>query len=288
MERGAEVVGLDRRGATPNETGDVRDPDAVRAAVDSAHGIIHLAAVSRVIWGERDPATCHSTNVDGTRNVLEAAAAAPRRPWVLFASSREVYGQAERLPVAEDAPHRPMNVYARTKVAGELLVEEFRMNGHRGATVRLSNVYGSVDDHPDRVLPAFAAAAARGAALRVEGTDHTFDFTHLDDTVRGLIALTELLQSGDRPPPVHFVTGTSTTLGQAARLAIELAASSSTIAEAPPRTYDVSQFRGDPSRARSLLGWAPTVPLHQGLGRLIADFRARRPVDSAVSQGAEA
>ncbi|MEQ1571084.1 MAG: NAD(P)-dependent oxidoreductase [Myxococcota bacterium] len=251
---------------------DVRDLDQVRAAVGPVDGVVHLAAVSRVAWGERDPEGCVSTNVDGTRNVLEAARQAKNRPLVLFASSREVYGEPRSLPVGEDAPLAPLNVYARTKVDGEALVGASRAAGLRAGVVRLSNVYGDTVDHADRVVPAFVRAAVRGEGLRVEGSGHTFDFTHLDDVVRGLVLLLGLTHVGAPLPPVHLVSGRGTTLGELAALAIA-AGGGGEAHEAPPRTYDVARFVGDPSRARERLGWTTSTPLEQGLARLADAFR---------------
>lgn len=271
---GYRVRGLDLRAAGP-EQGDVRDRDTVQRMLDGCVGVVHLAAVSRVIDGERDPDRCWSTNVDGTRAVLDAARAGGR-PWVVYASSREVYGQPAELPATEDAPLAPVNVYGRSKVAAERLTRDSEL---LTAVVRFSNVYGSTEDHTDRVVPAFARQAALGLPLRVDGSDHTFDFTHLDDTVRGLMAVVRRLEAAAEVPPVHFVTGTRTTLGELAALAVGLAGTASPIRDAPPRSYDVSTFVGDPSRARQLLGWSAQVSVREGLSRLIAAYRtqARTP-----------
>lgn len=273
VEHGFEVVGLDLRSSGASR-GDVRDLEAVRRAVGGCDGIVHLAAVSRVLWGEQDPELCLSTNVGGLRNVLAAAAASKRRPWFVFASSREVYGQPELLPATEDAPLRPVNVYGRSKVEGERLVEAAGRDGVRVGIIRLSNVYGSIDDHADRVVPAFARAAVEGAPLRVDGQEHTFDFTYIDDVTHGIEALVRLLLAGEvAPPPLHFVTGVPTTLGELAEAAIEIAASTSTVQLAPPRDFDVARFYGSPERARTLLGWSPIVPVRDGLTRLIDAYR---------------
>ena len=271
--RGAEVVGLDFLG-TGREHGDVRSLRRVRDALGGCDGVVHLAAVSRVIWGEHDPEGCWSTNVGGLRNVLQILDERKRRPWLLFASSREVYGQPRRLPATEDTPLRPVNVYGRSKVEGERLVEAARAGGLRAATVRLSNVYGSARDHADRVIPAFLRAAISGIPLRVDGAQCTFDFTHIDDTARGMVGTIDLLESGETPPPIHLLTGTPTTLRDLATLAIDVAGRTSPVVEAPPRSFDVSRFHGDPSRARELIGWEPRVVLRKGLERLIRDFRA--------------
>lgn len=270
---GYRVRGFDPAATMPDDRGDVCDPEALRAAVAGCDGVLHLGAVSRVVWGERDPARCHATNVGGTRNVLLAAAATHTRPWVVVASSREVYGQAAVLPVDEDTPRQPMNVYARSKVAAEELAKAARRDGVRAAVVRLSNVYGSTLDHRDRVVPAFARAAAHGAAIRVEGADRLYDLTHIDDVAQGLTALLRLLDDGADPPPIHFVSGIGTTLGELAALAAEVAGTTCETNPAPPREYDVARFVGDPKRALDLLGWRATVPLREGLARLIKTFR---------------
>lgn len=259
--------------ANGDAQGDICDLDQVRSAINKCDGVIHLAAVSRVIWGEHQPELCWATNVGGLRNILESAAGSSRRPWVVSASSREIYGQPESLPASEDCPARPVNIYGRSKVEGEALVEAARRDGVRACIIRLSNVFGSVHDHADRVVPAFARAAAQGDELRVDGADHTFDFTYIDDVVSGITALATLLRdSGAAPPPIHFVSGIPTTLLELANLAIRLAGSTSRVRHAPPRDFDVARFYGSADRARRLLGWTSTVPLEVGLERLIHAF----------------
>ena len=272
--RGWDTVGLDLRGAG-GEGGDVRNPRRVRKAVTGCRGVVHLAAVSRVAWAENALDDCRSTNIGGVRRVLEAAFEQPAPPWVLFASSREVYGQPRRLPATENIPLSPVNVYGRSKVEGERLVERARAAGLRAATVRLSNVYGSALDHADRVVPAFARAAVEGSAIRIDGTECTFDFTHIDDTVRGMVAMMERLEAGEALPPIHLVTGIPTKLRELAAMALALAGGNVPVVEAPPRSFDVSRFHGDPSRARKLLGWEPRVGLRDGFERLVRDVRAR-------------
>ena len=180
---------LDICAEEPAHRGDVRDYQAVAQAMAECSGVIHLAAVSRVFWGEQNPGLCWETNVKGTENVLTAASRMNPKPWVIYSSSREVYGHPQSLPVTEDAPLAPVNIYGRSKAAGEELVNKARTKGLTTAIVRFSNVYGSTSDHSDRVVPAFARAASLGEPLRVDGPDHVFDFNHLEDTVRGLVAL---------------------------------------------------------------------------------------------------
>ena len=275
---GHEVSGLDLHGSGESR-GDLRNRAAVERARDGCAGVVHLAAVSRVIDGERDPLACQVVNVGGTRVLLEAASGRSVPPWLIYASSREVYGQPDRLPAQVSAPRRPVNAYGRSKVEAEDLVEAA---GLRTAILRFSNVYGATDDHADRVVPAFARNAVLGRPLRVDGRDCTFDFTHLSDTVRGILEAVRRLEAGQRLAPIHLLTGTPTTLGELAALAVELAGGGSTVVEAPSRSFDVHRFHGDPGRAARLLGWRAEVSLREGLARLIRDFRA---LDVAPDRG---
>jgi nucleoside-diphosphate-sugar epimerase len=152
-----------------------------------------------------------------------------------------------------------------------------RQNGMQTAIIRLSNVFGSLTDHADRVVPAFAKAAVLGQALRVDGAEHTFDFTHIDDVSRGIVALAQLLQKGEsRIPPIHFVTGKPTTLSGLAEMAISIASSTSNIEIAPPRNYDVDNFYGCPMRAKKILNWEASIPLRVGLSQLIEAFQKKQ------------
>ncbi len=277
--RGMAILEVDLRADEPL---DLRDHTSMARLVARADGIVHLGAVSRVIDGQNDPVNCRAVNVDATRNLLDAALTTARRPWFVYASSREVYGQQDVFPVAEDADFRPLNVYAHSKVDAELLCQEARATGLAVATVRFSSVYGSAGDHFTRVVPAFIRAGVMGGTLRVEGTEHIFDLTHVDDVVDGLVALIDVLALGERADsPIHFVSGVGTTLLDLARHGVELGGNRANIDIAPPRSYDIHHFVGNPSKTSALLGWRASTPLQVGLQRLAADIAAE-PVSRSV------
>ena len=283
---GAVVRGLDVCGEQ-GARGDVRDVASVERAVDGVEGIVHLAAVSRVVWGERDPRHCWAVNAGGLSTVLCAAAASRRRPWVLFVSSREVYGASARLPVREDAPLQPLNHYARTKGHGESLVRRVAEAGLCAATVRLSNVYGDTADHLDRVVPAFARAAALGGVARVDGPHCMFDFTHIDDVASGLMRAAERLAHGDPPPTLHLTTGAGTTLADLAAHAAWHGKGRVRLVAWPARSFDVPRFVGDPALAHAELGWRARVGFADGFARLTEAFRASHTTTDATSAAAE-
>lgn len=267
------VSALDLRAPDTASRGDARNGARLRRAIDDRDGVVHLAAVSRVVWGERRPSLCWDTNVGVLRDLLRFSLASPRPPWIIFASSREVYGQPARLPANEETPLAPVNTYGRSKQEGERLCAEAIAAGLRVSIVRFSNVFGLASDHHDRVVPAFVRAALGCDPLRVDGADNTFDFTHVDDAVAGVVGVIELIEHGEVVPPLHFLTGVPTTLAELAERIVHLSRSSAPILAAGPRSFDVARFYGDPSRARALLGWRPRVNLETGLARLIDDVR---------------
>jgi len=268
---------------TADSSGDITRSADIEQAVRGCHGVVHLAAVSRVVWGQRNPEVCWRTNALASEALLNAAINSPHQPWVLVASSREVYGEAKQLPVSEDIALAPVNIYGKAKLAMEQAAIKARNGGINTAIVRLANVYGCTLDHSDRVLPAFCRNAAEGLPLRVDGFDHLFDFTHISDTVAGLIEIVGLLEAGEKGiPPIHLLPGIGTTLLEAAQMAVRSAGSHSAIIKAPSRNYDVSRFVGDPSRAKALLGWQASIPPEQGIAQLVTAFKQTTEVMDRV------
>ena len=254
--------------------GDILNKKKLEAAVADCAGIIHLAAVSRVIWGEQNPELCWKTNYEGTLSVIESALSSFKSPWILYASSREVYGNPPILPATEETPYDPINIYGESKTEAEKTILAARKKGLNTAIVRYSNVYGSLHDHHDRVIPAFCKAAATGSPIRVDGSSHSFDFTYIDDVVEGTLkVVSQLVEGKDQLPPFHFTTGRETTLGEAAMLANKAGKKDSKIVEALPRNYDVPNFCGDSSKTRTLLGWEQKISIEEGIERLTKLFQ---------------
>lgn len=262
-----QVIGADLIADRSDFQLDVCDDEQLARLLPGVTGIVHLAGVSRVIDGERDPHRCNVVNVLGTKGIVRRASEAALRPWIIFASSREVYGQQDQLPVSENAELRPMNAYANSKLHAEQLVQD---SGLRGAVLRFSSVFGDVLDHADRVTPAFCIAAASGGTIRVDGPDNGFDFTHVDDVVDGICRMIELVDtSREMIFPTHLVSGRLCSLGELAALAIESADKQCCVRHAPARSFDVRRFVGDPRRAAEIIGWRSTTRLETGIQRLV-------------------
>jgi nucleoside-diphosphate-sugar epimerase len=251
---------------------DICDEKALCHALKDVEGVVHLAAVSRVVWGQRNPTLCRATNVTALERMVKLCLGKRARPWIIFASSREVYGQTSHLPVREDEVMRPLNTYARSKRDGELIIEAARRHGLLANICRFSNVYGCPEDHPDRVVPAFALAAAHGGVISVEGSMNIFDFTFVDEAVDGLCRIVQSTIAGEKLPPIHLVSGRGTTLGELAEIAAHHARGKVSIKDAPPRSFDVSSFVGDPGRAETLLGWRARAEISEKLPKFIAQL----------------
>ncbi len=150
-------------------------------------GIIHLAAVSRVIDAQNNPELCKSINMGGIENILKISSKQIDKPWVIFGSSREVYGEPKEFPVKEDFPLIPINIYGETKLYGENLLKEYcEKENMKGITLRFSNVYGNKKDILDRVIPKFVISALKNETIYIHGANKSFDFTFIDDTVNGI------------------------------------------------------------------------------------------------------
>ncbi len=279
--RGLEVRRFDIK-RHPSE--DICNPESLAKALDGVKGVLHLAAVTRVVWAQNDPELCRRTNVDSIRSLVRLCLAQKTRPWLISASSREVYGQASAFPVHEDSEKRPMNVYARSKAEGERIVEGGRENGLVANVCRFANVYGSANDHFDRVVPAFVNAAAFGGVIRVEGPGNAFDFTFVDDVANGLERLVMATGEGKCLPPIHFVSGAAASLGDLANLARTYAQAPVSVQVSEPRSFDVSSFVGDPGRAHDLLGWRSSTSLEVGFQKLLERQLAARASSTCLEK----
>jgi len=280
QDNGETVIGIDVKSG---ETWDISRtdaeitfwPDLVSNTYGAVRGVIDLAAVSRVVAGQNDPAKCWRTNVLAKDSMVRALERQTSPPWLIFASSREVYGQPATLPASDAGPLAPLNVYAASKAAGELIAAQYgRRTGAPLAIVRFSSVYGSVDDHADRVVPAFARASALGQDINVHGADITLDLTHLLDVTDALLTLIEKLDDGKSPEhPILLSSGKGTQLVDLAQLAINLADRPIKMHITQPRHYDVSRFYARADYAAHFLGWKTRCSVVDGFSRLIGDFR---------------
>jgi UDP-glucose 4-epimerase len=249
--------------------GDIKDYDSIKKAVQGKEAVFHFAAVSRVLWGEQDPLNCWQTNSTGTVNVLEACRKAKSKPSIFFASSREVYGEPEYIPVDEKHPKNPKSVYGTTKLSAEHACFSYHKTfGIDVVVFRFSNVYGSERDQLERVIPKFMIKALRGENITLNGGDQILDFTFVDDTVSGIISSCNAKFNGVsnvNGEDFQFVTGRGVSVAELSKKIVELADSPSTITRIQAKNFDVTKFIGDPSKSYKILDYSPKIRLEEGL-----------------------
>jgi UDP-glucose 4-epimerase len=265
-ETRAEIVVLDNlhRGRLENlprseprlhvVVGDIRDEALVDATLRGTDVLYHLAAQSTVMGAVNDPAYNFTSNVIGTFNVLSAATRHRIRR-VLFASSREVYGEAVSLPVGETSPLLPVNSYGASKLAGEAYCRAFRReSGLATVILRLTNVYGPRDF--GRVIPLWLGQADDGRDLTVYGGKQVMDFVWVGQVVDALVragSVEELL------PPINVGSGTGTRILDLARRITLVANRQSRVSFQPARSVEVTRFIANVDRMRQMLGVEPLL-----------------------------
>ncbi len=243
---------------------DIRDEKAVISYFSKNYfdGIIHLAAVSRVIDAELDKENCVQTNYWGTKYVVQNVAKNPNT-WMIFGSSREVYGEQEQMPVKETAEKKPINVYGECKLKGELLVQEVI---NRYTILRFSNVYGNNYDIDDRVIPNFVKKALQNKTLILEGGNQVIDFTYIDDTIECILKTIDLLQNKKiNTEVIHISPGVETKIINIIYCLEELLNKKLKVIIVEKRNYDVVRFIGDTQHRINILGEADFKTVTEGI-----------------------
>jgi UDP-glucose 4-epimerase len=256
---------------------DIRDPDAVAAAVSGCEVIFHLAAVVSVPKTTEDPLGSAAVNETGSLLLLEAARAARVRR-VVFASSSAVYGDDPTLPKREEMAPRPLSPYAVQKLAVEHYLRVYTdLFGLASVSLRFFNVFGPRQDPSSPysgVISIFMDRALSGAPVLIHGDGRqTRDFVFVGDVVRALIAAA----GSPSAPGRVFNVGTGravTILGLWAAIAA-LSGAQSAPGHGPPRPGDVPHSVAAIDAARETLRFAPQVHLEQGLEQTWAWYREK-------------
>jgi len=268
------------RGDLELQVGDLRDPSVCRMACAGVELVFHLAALPSVPRSMADPWASHDHNVNGTVQLLLAARAAGVRR-VVYSSSSSVYGDTPVLPKVETSEPMPRSPYAAAKLGGEQSVLAYARSGIlEGVALRYFNVFGprqSPTSAYAAVIPIFLAAARDGTPAPVNGDGgHTRDFTYIDNVVNA--NLLAAVSSEANGWPVNVGAGERTSLSRLLELIREVTGANVQVEHREARAGDVRDSLADLSRGAKLLGYAPSVPLREGLRRTWNWFRESLPV----------
>lgn len=257
--------------------GDIRNSHALNSAFKDADLVFHLA-VMNLRACMTDAVGAEAVNVRGTLNAANAAQMAGAARFV-YVSSSDIYGDVDVFPTPETCNPRPTTIYGATKLAGELLCDALRRaSGFPALVVRPFNAYGPgehVDGDSGEVLPRFIAYALAGHPLPLYGDGaQTRCFTHIGDTVRGMIAAASLDHIPDFP--LNIASPCEVSIIDAARAVLNaLALPDHPVEHLPQRPGDMARQCADVSRMRALTGFSADTTLAQGLPSLIAYLRNR-------------
>ncbi|MEM3556250.1 MAG: GDP-mannose 4,6-dehydratase [Candidatus Micrarchaeia archaeon] len=265
--------------------GDVRDADAVRKAARGCSIIIHEAAVVGVKHYVEDPLKVLLVNSVGTENVLEAARRNDAK--VVFASTSEVYGRSEKLPLNEGGERVLGSTkidrwcYSTSKAFDEhLCFGYYKKYGLPVVILRYFNSYGPRADGSDysTVIPIFINRVLRNKPPQVHGDGkQTRCFTYISDTAEGTLLAAEKKSAVGEV--INIGTDVETPIIELAKKVIEIAGKKLKPEFIPYESFygksyeDIRRRVPDTRKAKKLLGWEPKVSLEEGLRMTVAWYR---------------
>ncbi len=250
--------------------GELRDPQAIRGAVKDCEVAFHLGAIISIPYSYRHPVEVAETNFIGTLNVLMACRDLGTRRMV-HASSSEVYGTAQRVPIDEGHALHGQSPYSASKIGADKLAESFYCAyGLPVVTVRPFNTFGPRQS-ARAVIPAIITQALVNGNIHVGNLEARRDFTYVDDTVNGFLRAGEADATDGQT--FNLGTGQEIKIRELARLVIRKMDHPVKIVVDPerlrPERSEVQRLVSDNGHAREVLAWAPQVAFEDGLDRTI-------------------
>ncbi len=280
----------------PLEEGDVRDGFRVETVLRRyrAVAVLHFAALSLVGASAKQPFDYYDVNVNGALSLSHAMRQCGLRKLV-FSSTCAVYGMPERMPIVEEAPRLPVNVYGRTKLAAENLFSDLAQAGELDVVMlRYFNACGADNDgeigeahEPESHLIPLAIQAAMGESgpLALFGTDYPTpdgtclrDYIHVEDLAAAHLKALTLLDTKFGAHAFNLGTGIGVSVREVLAAVGKLAGKPVPVNESPRREGDAPQLYASPAKAERELGWrAQATDIESMVGSAINWHRKARP-----------
>ena len=256
--------------------GDLADLAFAKRAVQGIDYVLHQAAIPSVPRSVEDPITSNRANIDATLNVLVAARDAGVKR-VVYAGSSSAYGNTPTLPKREDMAPNPLSPYALQKLVGEQYMQMFTaLYGLETVTIRYFNVFGPRQDPSSPysgVISVFAKALLENNAPTIYGDgEQTRDFTYVANVVDGVLRAVKA--PGASGAVINVATGNRISLNRLFQAMRDLTNSRVDVQYGPLRHGDVKDSLADISKARTLLGYEPTVSFEDGLRHTIEWYKS--------------
>jgi UDP-glucose 4-epimerase len=257
---------------------DVRDEHSMRYLVQGQDYLFNLAGQTSHMDSMQDPHTDLEINSRSQLSILEACRKYNPEIKIVFASTRQVYGKPDYLPVDEKHPLRPVDVNGINKMAGEWYhILYNNVYGIGACALRLTNTYGPcmrVKDARQTFLGIWIRLLIEGKSFEVWDGEQLRDFTYVDDAVSALLLAAANKEANGR---VFNLGGESVvSLKDLADLIVQINGDGEYVARCFPtdrKRIDIGDYYADFASIRTALGWAPRVPLREGLARTLAFYR---------------
>ena len=255
-------------------TGDVRDPNLCEELTRDIDIVFHLAALIPIPYSYRAPDSFVDTNVKGTLYLCQAA----RRNGVkrfIQTSTSEVYGTAQYVPIDEKHPLQPQSPYSATKIASDCIALSFHYSFSFPLVVaRPFNTYGPRQS-ARAVIPSIITQVAQGKpSISLGNLTATRDFTYVDDTARGFLAIAEM--EGGEGEVFHIGSNHEIAIGDLVQLIGEIMGRPIEVVCQPerlrPDKSEVQRLQCENSKLRKASGFAPKIALREGLERTVRWF----------------
>jgi len=261
---------------------DVRDAHSMKYLMQGQDYLFNLAGQTSHMDSMAAPETDLEINCRAQLSILEACRQYNPAIKVVFASTRQLYGKPDYLPVDEKHLLRPVDVNGINKMAGEWYhILYNNVYGIRACALRLTNTYGPrmrVKDARQTFLGVWIRLLVEGKPFEVWGGKQLRDFTYVDDAVEAfLLAAVSESSNGQ----VYNLGGDCViSLKELAELLVEIHGDGAySSREFPPdrKRIDIGDYYADDTSIRKTLGWAPAIPLTEGLSRTLAFYREHLP-----------
>jgi UDP-glucose 4-epimerase len=274
------VAGIERQ--VKINIADVRDEYSMTYLVQNQDFLFNLAGQTSHLDSMSDPYTDLDINCRAQLSILEAVRKKNPAVKIVYASTRQVYGVPESLPVTESHPLHPTDVNGINKMAGERYYLLYNnVYGIRASALRLTNTYGPrmrVRDARQTFLGWWIRQAIEGEEIQIYGDGNQVrDLNYVDDVVAALLLAAACPEADGQV--FNLGAPSAVSLKDLAALLLKLAGGGrQAIVPFPSelKAIDIGDYYGDFSRIRKALGWEPRVGLEDGLTRTLEFFRKYR------------
>lgn len=256
--------------------GDVRDFELLEKIMRDVNVVFHLAAQIHVDRSYVEPKLTYDINVIGTQNILEIARLYDASK-VIYASTSEVYGSAQYVPIDEKHPLNAPHPYGASKIAADRMCNAYMQTyGMNISILRLFNVFGprQRDIGYGGVISIFTRRVLSNISPIIYGDGlQTRDYTYIEDAVRAY----DLVFKHNEPicEPINFGSGREETILDLANMIIEYAGKKGRIkpVHVAPRIGEVKCLIANAAKAKELLGWKPKYKLEKGLREFVQWYK---------------